>query len=284
MISILIPTYNYNATDLVHELNRQCLKEAIPYEILVYDDGSKSEENKINTEINTLDNCRFKALENNIGRSAIRNLLASHARYKSLLFIDSGTVPLNTNFIKNYVEHIQYQVVTGGMVATKAPPKKPYKLRWLFTKHREAKTLCSSNFLIQKQTFLQSPFNASITKYGYEDVLFYSKLKEKGIPVKIIDNPVVHAHDDDANTFIAKTETALENLKFLTANGMLSKKTSKISRYYHVAEKLKMINFMAFIFKILKSGLMWHLNSNKPLLVCYDIYRLGYFCTLKKIE
>ena len=40
MISILIPTYNYNVFPLVKEAHHQGEKAGIPFEILVYDDCS----------------------------------------------------------------------------------------------------------------------------------------------------------------------------------------------------------------------------------------------------
>ena len=41
MLSILIPTYNYNVYPLVSELQRQCLESKIEFEILCQDDASK---------------------------------------------------------------------------------------------------------------------------------------------------------------------------------------------------------------------------------------------------
>lgn len=40
MLSILIPTYNYNVVPLVLELQKQCLEYKIHFEIIVFDDGS----------------------------------------------------------------------------------------------------------------------------------------------------------------------------------------------------------------------------------------------------
>ena len=59
MLSILIPTYNYNIAPLVNELFLQC--ELIPnlnFEILVYDDGSQLYHSE-NSKINNLKNCSF---------------------------------------------------------------------------------------------------------------------------------------------------------------------------------------------------------------------------------
>ena len=42
MLSVLIPTYNYNAVSLVKELHKQLLDSNIVFEIICIDDGSKS--------------------------------------------------------------------------------------------------------------------------------------------------------------------------------------------------------------------------------------------------
>ena len=103
-----------------------------------------------------MQNCSFKELPHNIGRSAIRNLLAKNTKFDSLLFIDAGTFPKSQYFIKNYI-YCRDDVVNGGMTHTEKPPKKPFKLRWLFTKHRESNALCSSNFLIKKMFLKNIP-------------------------------------------------------------------------------------------------------------------------------
>ena len=76
MLSILIPTYNYNVEALVSELHAQTTACDIEFEILCYDDGSTNleliEENK---SIELLTHTTYKVLDVNIGRSAIRNLL-----------------------------------------------------------------------------------------------------------------------------------------------------------------------------------------------------------------
>ena len=38
MLSILIPTYNYDVTELVNTLHEQCLQAKLTFEILVLDD------------------------------------------------------------------------------------------------------------------------------------------------------------------------------------------------------------------------------------------------------
>lgn len=281
MLSILIPTYNYNITRLVKELHKQCVLSKIVFEILVYEDGSKSTLNKENKKINQINNCFFKELDKNIGRSAIRNLLANDSKYNALLFIDAGTFPAYKNFVSNYLNHGNYMVLSGGMIAEKKAPRKPFKLRWLYTKHREKNEFCSSNFLIQKKLMLKFPFNESLKKYGYEDVLLFSDLKQNKIDASFISNPVIHHNDDDAKTFIKKTEEALGNLIAITNNGLIDKKISKIYSYHLILKKIKLTLFISKLFIVFRKILIYNFNSSFPILFFYDFYRLGYICYLK---
>lgn len=289
MISVLIPTYNYNIVNLVKEIHKQVLKCNIAFEILVYDDGSKSYLNEQNKSINLIDNSTFKELDFNIGRSAIRNLLGKDAKYESLLFIDSGTFPQKKDFIKNYIKVINKGVITGGMTFLKSPPNKPYKLRWIYTKKREhynnksksKSVIHSSNFLIQKKIFCINPFDKSIKKYGCEDVIFFDQLIKNGVNIHFIDNPVIHDADEDANTFINKTEYAIENLIKLIEEKKILKNRYEVSSLYYSLKKMQLDKIVSNVFKLFKPILKSNFNSSYPSILLYDFYRLGYFCLLK---
>ena len=280
MLSILIPTFNYNIVPLVKELNAQCIDVDIRFEILAYDDGSSSKFNSDNYQINIIENCIFKELPENIGRSAIRNLLGKDAKYENLLFIDAGTYPRNCDFIKKYISFKDKDVISGGMTCLNKSPKKPYKLRWKYTKKRERSALCSSNFLIKNEAFKSVSFDESIKSYGYEDVLFFASLQQKKIKITRIDNPVVHQVDDDANTFIKKSENALLNLMELNKDKKLINIEISILKYYNLISKIKLKRVIIYLFNWTKVMLVRNFNSNSPSLILFDFYRLGYFCKI----
>src|SRR5690554_7739581 len=94
MLSILIPTYNYNVFPLVQEVFRQCVKENIMFEIIVLDDSSQNFHEE-NNQINTLNNCFYTVLNQNIGRSAIRNLLSTKASFE-----DRKSTRLNSSHVR----------------------------------------------------------------------------------------------------------------------------------------------------------------------------------------
>lgn len=292
MLSILIPVYNYNAITLVQELYKQVSDCNIAFEILVLDDYSNVffEENDA---INKLTGCTYQVLPENIGRSAIRNLLASKATFDHLLFIDAGTFPSQHNFIKKYLKNIHHEVVTGGMTYLPKPPEKPYKLRWVYTKKREAvikkqndkrPIVCSSNFLIQKKVFNNVKFDESLTKYGCEDVVFFDTIIQKGFSIEYIENPVIHDANDNAETFITKTEYAIENLIQLINKNKLTYDRYKVSRLYYLLRKIHLDKLIKWGFLTFKGSLTRNLKSSNPSILCYDFYRLGYFCFIKNKE
>ncbi|MBR0361683.1 MAG: glycosyltransferase, partial [Paraprevotella sp.] len=108
MLSILIPTYNYLCAGLVCDLHQQAERLGIDYEILVADDGSQESFKVKNRIINKLPHCKYIELEENIGRSRIRNLLGRTAQYDYLLFMDCDAEVVNRDFIAKYKPVLPY--------------------------------------------------------------------------------------------------------------------------------------------------------------------------------
>lgn len=291
MLSILIPAYNYDVFPLVLELEKQCLECNIDFEILCQDDASYQFLNE-NQKINSLKNCRFKALEKNIGRSANRNLLVNDTKFENLLFLDADTIPIHNHFINNYIAQIykNEKVVFGGIEYQKEKPTNEQLLRWVYGKKRESlpvekrniypnETALTSNLLIKKEVFISNPFDESIIKYGYEDLVFLSNLKKKGILVKHIDNPTYHLGLETSQQFLDKTKIALENLILISKTTPLDDSESKILKTFIILKTLHLTSFVSYLFKKGERKLEYNLVSQKPSLLLFDLYKLGYFCT-----
>lgn len=287
MLSILIPVYNYNAFSLVSELATQCNFNGINYEILCQDDASNSSENLKNQEINSLPNCSFFINESNLGRGKNINSLSLKAKYNWLLILDCDTFPVHQNFISNYIEKIlkdAEKVFFGGILYEDLEPKKEQLLRWIYGQKRETQSVLSSNLLIKKEVFLKFPFDESITKYGYEDLAFYSVLKSNKIEVLKIENPTYHLNLETSELFLSKTKTALENLFFLYNEKKISKNDSKIIKTFELLKTFKITGFVSFLFLKNKKKFEENLLSQKPSLFVFDLYKLGYFSSLNKIK
>ncbi|MNX40799.1 Glycosyl transferase family 2 [compost metagenome] len=293
MLSILVPIYNYNAFPLVSELRKQCLECSIEFEILCQDDSSDNfiSENQI---IITLENCVFSSNTFNLGRGKNINSMAQKASYDWLLILDCDTYPKDQNFIQNYITTIEKNEspAFGGIVYQNQKPEKEKLLRWVYGNKREALPLqkriqkpnsnaLTSNLLIQKELFLQYPFDASITKYGYEDLCFLTILETKNIFVSHIDNPTFHLNLETSEIFLKKTKTALENLAFIIDSGVLETVDSKIVKAYTFLKRVRLTEFVGTIFKKSEAVITVNLLSDTPSILLFDCYKLGYFCQIK---
>ncbi|MDQ6469164.1 glycosyltransferase [Flavobacterium sp. LHD-80] len=280
MLSILIPVYDYNAFPLAEELVKQCNLCGIIFEILCQDDASNSQKNILNQEINSFSNGSFFINETNLGRGKNINSLAQKAKYDWLLILDCDTFPSENNFIQNYISAIsnsEEKIVFGGIIYENKKPEKEKLLRWIYGSKRETSALLSSNLWIKKEVFLKFPFDESITKYGYEDLLFFSVLKKNHFEISRIENPTFHLNLETSEVFLDKTKTALENLVVLYNSGKISSEESKIIKAFELLEKLKLIGFATSVFKNKNIQIEINLLSEKPSLFLFDIYKLGFF-------
>ena len=284
MLSILIPVYHYNTLPLINELVKQCNCSGITFEILCQDDASNSQENILNKEINLISNCSFFINEINLGRGKNINSLALKAKYDWMLILDCDTFPANSNFIQNYVDKISdssKNILFGGIIYEDKKPEKEQLLRWIYGQKRETSSVLTSNLLVKKEVFLQHPFDESITKYGYEDLCFFAVLKKNNFQVSLIENPTFHLNLETSEVFLNKTKTALENLVFLYNSKKISAEDSKIIKTFELLKNLKLIWFSAFLFKKNQTLIERNLLSQNPSLFLFDLYKLGYFCSLK---
>jgi len=295
MISILIPTYNYNVVALVKELHHQILDCNIDFEMLVYDDGSKSPCNTQNAVINSMKNCTFKELDKNIGRSAIRNLLAKEAKFNWLLFLDADVMPINDNFIQVYINLLSKnpEVIYGGIQYQKEKPEKDRILRWLYGRKREALNVSrrnkdkylrflTLNFLTTKLIFEKVRFDETIPNLRHEDTLFSYHLKAERIKVEHINNPVHHLGLDTSEIFVKKSLDSVRSLLFLIKNNYISYTHTKITKAYSFVKKIHLNSFLAYLYQKHGDFFTNNLLSKKPSLFVLDLYRLSYLCFIDK--
>ena len=285
MLSILIPVYNYNVLPLVNELVKQCSFNGIDFEILCQDDASNSSENILNQEINLLPNCSFFVNETNLGRGKNINSLSLKAIYDWLLILDCDTFPAQNDFVKKYIDaisNLKNNILFGGIIYENKKPENDQLLRWVYGNKRETVTILTSNLIIKKEVFLQYPFDESIIKYGYEDLLFFSVLKANNFEISKIENPTFHLNLETSKAFLNKTKIALENLVLLYDSKKIKKEENKITTSFEFLKKLKLTQFSAFLFRKNQTRIERNLFSKKPSLFLFDLYKLGYYCTLKK--
>lgn len=294
MLSILVPTYNYDVYPLVLELNRQCLELKIIFEIIVIDDGSNSQINEENNRINLLENGNFISLLKNIGLSSNRNLLASKAKYDNLLFIDGDSIIISPTYIKYYIENIEdIDIIYGGRVHPQTVSSSKQKLRWKYGRKVEDKTalqrniaiyrtLMFNNTLIKKQCFNEIKFDSNLTKYGHEDTLFAYQVNLLNLKVKHIENPIEHGDIDECAVFISKIKNGLDNLILLDQLNKINPNFVRILSLYHFLKKYKLNFIVAYFYIFFNKILFKQLVSKNPYLFLFNGYRIGYLCSLKK--
>ncbi|MEI6753006.1 MAG: glycosyltransferase [Paludibacter sp.] len=288
MLSILIPTYNYNITRLVTELQRQAMEQYVDFELIVMEDGSGKWLLE-NAEINKLEFCRHIILDKNIGRSAIRNKLADEAKFEHLLFMDCDAEVCSSDFLTKYLAFCNEDcIVIGGTTYSPNENNPEFSLRLKYGRNREARSanergknnFATFNFLISKSIFNKIRFDESIRGYGHEDMLFGHELHLQGYEFIQIDNPLIHKGLDDNRTFIQKTEEATRNLWLLQLSGNYPFLTdeSKLLKSFSKIRSLRLIRLLALKFDVSKEILRWLLCRKSPSLLVYDWYKLVFLC------
>ncbi|TXD53330.1 MULTISPECIES: glycosyltransferase family 2 protein [unclassified Polaribacter] len=288
MLSVLIPTYHYNTLFLVEKIHEQLLLENIVFEVICFDDGSKSELNTENEKINTLIFGSFNSLENNIGRSAIRNLLAEKAQYKWLLFLDADVVPVNSIFFKKYIACFKKNktVFCGGLLYQNKKENLGL-LRYKYGKKHEEisvekrkinpeKYFFSSNFLLEKKVFNSVRFEEKLIKYGREDLLFSLGLVKKGYKIEHLENEVYHLGIEENKQFVAKTKKAMENLLFLVLEELIEEEEIAILNFTNNIEKIKMAKIAGMFYPIFEK-----LAVKGASVFFLDVMKVCYLCHLK---
>ena len=240
MISVLIPTYNYDVTDLVNEIELQFSLLKVPYEIIINDDYSSDE--TIVSKLKNLNLTDTKVIfsKENKGQATSRNILAKHASFKWLLYLDADVIPTSKDFISNYIKHTDKEnVITfGGLAYKKNHFAKTlrYKMgvkREAFQKNKtEQHNIYFSNILIPITIFNSIKFNQNITTYGHEDTLFHYQLIKNKCTIKHINNPVYHLGIDTNSIFISKTKASILNLQILENNRFLPDNFTTLQKTY----------------------------------------------------
>ncbi|MEM6687095.1 MAG: glycosyltransferase [Bacteroidota bacterium] len=294
MLSILIPTYNYDISTLVETVHAQAVNTGITFEIVCLDDHSSNQEMiQKNERINGFTHASYTVLAENIGRSRIRNTLAQKASYDWLLFLDADVIPVESDFITTYVHSIsdEKEVIYGGILYQEEKPKQENVLRWIYGKQREALSVqereknvylrfLTLSFLIKKTVFEKVKFNEAIPNARHEDTLFAHDLKHAKIHMTHIHNPVYHLGLDTSKEFIRKSMESVEVLLPFLKEGLLQYNDIKITRIFGRVKKFGIHRTLSLLYLGFGSFFERNLLSSNPSMFIFDFYRLTYLCYL----
>ena len=292
MISVLIPTYNYNSFPLAKNIHAQLESTNMPFELLIYDDGSSSPPDE-NDQIQLLNRATYRVLDKNLGRTAIRNKLAQDASFNWLLFLDTDVMPKKDNFLDQYINATKdtaYDVIFGGVAYQEIAPAKEMSLRWEYGKTREAKAvsernkhphfIISQNLLIKKEVFLAAN-TATDNRYGLDNH-FSNELKRQGRYVLHIDNPVIHYGLENNKIFIKKALKAVETTVLFEKKGLMDNNLRPIQKAYLKLKKYRLQTVFSTVIGCFSSRFEKNFNSGKPNLFWFDLYRLKHYIDLKR--
>jgi glycosyltransferase involved in cell wall biosynthesis len=229
-LSILIPIYNTDITKLLDCLVKQIVSTNVSdkVEILLIDDCSSCPnmllQNKKSVASHEHPGLRYITLQKNVGRANVRNLLALKSFGKYLLFLDSDVIPERNDFIADYFEQITAgkPVVCGGICYRQRLDLNPECNFYLYFSGRTDAVpasarnkaawahLHTSNVLIKRDCFEQTPFDDRFTKYGYEDAEWSIRLMKK-YEILHIDNAVSHLGLIPKAKFYSRMRESIDN-------------------------------------------------------------------------
>lgn len=294
MLSVLIPVYNYEIIDLVNAVYKQGINSHVAFEIIIGDDCS---DKKIDQSALKGKNITFFRNKTNIGRTETRQKLAQKAQYKWLLFLDADVLPVNSNFIKKYIEFIKterFDVCFGGFKYYNTPPDATKILRWKYGKTKEDitatirnkkpyKVIISANLLISKSLFLNINTDLKGNHYGYDNI-FSLQLKNKKAKVIHIENPVWHLGLEPNETYLLKKESAAKTILMLYKAKKINAGSNDLLKTFELIKKLKCVYIIDFLFKKTKPILRKNILSKNPSINLLNLYRLGYLCKVYKLN
>ena len=296
-LSIIIPTRSFAPIDLVRELQRECscAPECDDYEIIVTDDGTTSSDLPLECElIHTISHACFLPHEQHQGKAALLNDAIGKARYDLLLFVDNDARLHSPGFISRYLqaaEQYPLTVICGGVFTSvrSLTPHNTLRYRYERAANRQRQSqrqnrtpysrFTTFNVLMPRDVVRRIPFNESIRRYGYEDVVMGLDLCRQAVPVVHIDNALVHTGIDSNSSFLQKTETALQVLSQLPVayqDGVTLVKTLQRLESLHL---VGLIRLWHRLFHGLERA---NLLSRHPSLLLFRLYKLGYYLELTK--
>lgn len=297
MLSVNIPVYNTEVSDLVMQIKIQAEALSIDYDIKIYDDYSKESFKLKNRWLSAVPNVIYREMDKNIGRSAIRNKMGIDSGRNYQLFIDADSKLINERYLENYLNLASPQcVICGGTTYSEKKPEDFKKiLRWKYGHKREAVTakkrtakkgfiISSNNLFIAKNLFRKIHFREELNSYGHEDTMLGLDLHLNGTDPLHIDNPVMHTGIEDSAIFIEKTKHALENLMQISKNigqhkTILSSRINFLKQYEKLTKAVP-LPLIKWFFNQTRPLLEKHLTGKNPGLFLFDLYKIGYYASI----
>lgn len=288
-LSICIPVFNWDIRLLIGKLIEELsAKQYSNIELIIMDDFSSDTELKnANRQFFVelkYENLLYAEFKQNVGRSKIRNLLAEKASGEFLLFLDADILPDRPDFIGKYLDYVadnKWDIIYGGLsYVNRTMIGKEYDFYFYFASKTEVKPvgvknkipwryLWTSNVMLRKSVFLQTPFDERFVGYGYEDAEWGIRLRKR-YKILQIDNAVSHLGLVSKKTAYQKMRDSIKNYVLLAK---LHPEVFKESNIYNIVKWLVFLNnpLLEIIDTVLRK-MFFLIHSNK---LCFLIFQLN---------
>lgn len=294
-LSVCIPVYNFDVATLVNDLLLEIKTLTEQVELVLIDDCSTDVFTDW-SQWSSIPEVLCIQLDENVGRSKIRNLFLRHAHGEYLLFLDGDSLIYTPGLLTNYLQHLDNRpkVICGGRVYPDQEPKALQRLSWKYGVERESipfeerkkfpnRSFMTNNFLVDRSVLEHIQFDERLTQYGHEDTLFGYELQVHQIEVLHINNPVLNGDIEENEEFIRKTEKGLQNLKrimeFIPDKKAFGSSVS-ILHFYHKLYKRRMLWLVKLGYACFGPWAKKRLTKGKVNLRLFDFYKLGYYLNL----
>ncbi|HEX5008427.1 MAG TPA: glycosyltransferase [Hyphomonadaceae bacterium] len=224
-LSVVIPTYRYDASTLIDMLAR-CAQSSL-VEFIVYDDGTRDHEMLARMQAaagSARAAIRIVSYPMNRGPAAVRNAAAEHARAMWVLFLDADMSPDNMAFLEAYLDAEEKleepSVVVGGQSLRFASKEKAFALhRWASRgdcvsaderRKDPGRYITSSNIMVHRDVLKACPFDEGFVGWGWESDDWAQKVQSR-FPVMHIDNAATHLGLETDKALMAKYAKAAKN-------------------------------------------------------------------------
>jgi glycosyltransferase involved in cell wall biosynthesis len=286
MLSVLIPIYNFDIRAFAKQLSDQAQSLEVEVEIICLDDKSDAHFNALHAELSAYPSVKYIASEVNLGRSAIRNNLASLARFENLLYLDCDGACVSEHYLKNYLNYLpNYDVIYGGRVYQEDRPEDiNYHFHWYCGTAREEipveirkeqpyKSFMTNNFLIRKEIYNKVMMDETIVGYGHEDTFFAIELKSIGFRIDHIDNPIKHIGIESTDVFLQKSENGVKNLAHLMRQNKVGD-SIKLVKYHRISTRFGLMPLVKLFINFRMKAIEQHFKSAAPNLLWFDLWKL----------
>ena len=234
-LTILIPTHDRDVRPLCRELLADMAGLAQPAAVglalLVDGNPALADQAAMLAEAEAMGlAAAFWPAPINLGRSAARNALARLAPGRFLLFLDADSLPDAPGFVGRALALARdpAQVSCGGRSGRRAGPapadcllyETHSRLReWVPAAERNRfpdLAFVSANFVVERQLFLDEPFDPGFTGWGWEDMEWAMRISARARVVHV-DNTVTHDEHHRDRVWVARLEASAANFARLRA-------------------------------------------------------------------